>query len=156
MYIVSKMRRRTLAQAVASLSVIISLLLVAYELRQNRIVAEQAAYQAFVDGVSEHSQLVAADPVLASLVARIQDGALPEDLTREDNVRMSFFFASLMRQWEGLFRSVRIGILSEKDLNMVGGGGAFANAYFRSLWPAVRGSLSEDFVLFVEDNWILE
>ena len=150
------MRRQILTRAAAVLSVIISLLLVAYELRQNRIVAEQAAYQAFVDGVSEHSRMVVDDPELASLIVRVQDGALPEDLSREDNVRMSFFFASLLRQWEGLFRSVRIGVLSERDLDMVGGGGAFANAYFRASWPSVRNSLSDDFVLFVEQNWMVE
>lgn len=153
----TRMDRKTIGQLAATGGVILSLAFVAYELRQNTAVAQMEAYNNFVDGIRENDHFLASDPILTPLVVRVAQGAMPEDFTDEENFRVRLNYTGLLRLWEGLFRSVESGILPASSLNVVGRGGAFDNAYFRSIWPSLRGNFSEGFVEFFEGlEWVSE
>lgn len=149
------MNRRIVAQGAAAASVVVSMLLVAYELRQNRSVAQMEAYYALVEALGSHQQTLATDPVITPLIWRVQTGELPEDFTEEEQFRIRLNYASLLTLWEGLYRSVATDVLPEDALDVVGEGGAFDNPYFRALWPELRPAYSVEFVSFFEDlDWI--
>ncbi len=149
------MNLKSIGQLAAASTVVVSLLLVAYELRQNRIIAQIAAYQSFVEGISQNDHFVASDPIVTPLIVRVNGGALPQDFTTEENFRLRSTYTGLLRLWEGLDRSVRAGILTEADLRQLGQGGAFANPYFRELWPDLREAFSGEFVeSFEKLEWV--
>ncbi len=145
------MDRKSAVQILATGSVILSLGFVGYELRQNTSVARMGAYQAFADGVAERNHMLATDPILTPLVTRVSAGAMPDEFSAVEQVRIRLNFAGLLRLWEGLYRSVQEGVLPSETLEVVGQGGAFNNPYFRSIWPTrLRSSFTEDFVEFFE------
>ncbi len=55
----------------------------------------------------------------------------------------------LLRQWEGVYRSLQVGVLPESVLPTVGMGGAFRAAYLNELWPRLRGFFTDDFAKFM-------
>jgi hypothetical protein len=140
---------KAIGQIAATLSVILSLGFVGYELRQNTAVAQFEAYTSFLQAVRDNEHLIASDPIITPLLVRVAEGAPPEDFTLEEQFRLRATYQSLLRLWEGLFRSVQLGILPQSTLGVVGTT-SLANPYFRSTWPNMRGSFSPEFVVFVE------
>lgn len=147
--------RKTIGQIAAAVSVVLSLIFVAYELRQNRAVAQMQAYNTFVEGLRENDHFLASDPILTPLLVRVNSGAMPDEFTPEEQFRIRLNYTGLLRLWEGLFQTVETGILPPNTLEVVGQGGAFDNPYFRSIWPSLRRGFTEEFVGFFESlEWV--
>ena len=114
------MDRKSVGQILATGSVVLSLVFVGYEVRQNTAVARMAAYHTFMDGITERNNMLATDPILA----------VPDEFDDVERLRIRINFAALLRHWEGLYRSVQEGILPDRTLEVVGAGRGFHNPYF--------------------------
>jgi len=144
------MEKKGVGQAVGAVGVVLSLLFVGYEIRQNTAVARTAAYHAIMADQGALLDVLATDPTLAPLLVRGMSGETAEGFSDEELFRIQIAHRRNVRGWEGLFFAVREGVLPHEALDIVGQGGAFNNPLFRSLWPTLRLSYAPDFVEFFE------
>ena len=144
------MTKKDIGQLASAASVVLSLLFVGFEIRQNTAIARLSAAQAFMADQSELFDLVATDPILAPLMQSVMAGAQPDEFGDVERFRIDVHLRRIVRGWEGLFAAVREGVLPRDALVVVGAGGVFNNPYFRGLWPRLRPSFSPDFVEFFE------
>jgi len=87
---------------------------------------------------------------LNSLMVRASTGVSTNDFTPEERRKIGLFYIALLRQWEGLFRSVNEGILSEEMLTIVGEGHLLDYRIFKEMWPDIRLLFTEDFRDFID------
>ena len=145
------MERKTMGQMLAAASVVLSLLFVGYEIRQNTSVARTAAAQAFTQQIIDLNAILVADGYPA-LNTRMAEGALRSDFNPDEQMIIDVTHMSLLRIWESYFRAVEAGIVDEEILNPLGGAGPspFGHAYFVESWPFYRGGFTEDFASYFE------
>jgi hypothetical protein len=132
-------------------SVVLSLLFVGYELRQNTAVARSEAYRQMVAGFTEFNSMMASDEDIAALWVRMSAGGLAADFDATENWRLRSAYIVLLRQWEGVYHSVEEGVLPETVLPTVDMGGAFATPYMAEIWPGMQGLFSDDFAAFLAE-----
>ena len=145
------MERKTIGQMLAAASVVMSLLFVGYEIRQNTAVARTAAAQAFTQQIIDLNAILVAEGYPA-LNTRMAEGALRADFNSDDQMRIDVTVMSLLRIWESLFRAVEVGIVDEELLNPIGGAGPspFDYPHFIESWPFYRSGFTEDFAAYFE------
>ena len=122
-----------LAEIFGTISVVLSLIFVGFEINQNTNLSRNQAYLDFAEGLKDLTLQVATDDVLPSLVARTVAGETLNDFSPEDQVRLNSMQIATVRVWEGLFRSWQAGLLpieTIKDTN-IGGGILLNNDYSR-------------------------
>lgn len=146
------MNKQDVGRFLGAASVVLSLLFVGYELRQNTAVARNEAYRQMVAGFTEFNGMMASDEQLAGLWVRMIDGGLSADFDATENWQITSAFIVLLRQWEGVYRSVQEGVLPQTVLPTVGMGGAFATPYMAELWPGLQNLFTEDFRQFMSDS----
>ena len=119
-----------LRQGAAALGVILSLLFVGFEIRQNTRVARAGAVQATMDQIiqwrSEHST----DPEWIRLVTFLEGGGSFTELSPEDRTRFAWTATSTVSMTENRFRQMQMGVISQEDLGA--GGGTSNTAWFRA------------------------
>ena len=132
---------RIFTEIIASLSIVVSLVFVGLEIRENSAIAASDSYNQFALAVSETQLAAALDPELASLFQRtISPRADDPEITRDERFQMILFFQSALRIWEGMYRSIDEGILSESDLNIITNyAGMLRNPTFRFYWSEYGG-----------------
>ena len=145
--------RISLGQVLAAASVVLSLLFVAYEIRQNTAVARIAAAQAFTQHIIDLNQVLIADD-MSELNSRILEGAVRSEFTPSERFKLDMAMLSLLRVWESSYRGVEAGILDREVLDPIGGAGPspFGVAYFLESWPNYRGAFTEDFASYFEEQ----
>ncbi len=127
-----------------------SLIFVGMEVSQNSSIARTAAYQSYIDGFTELSLAQINDDELNSLMVRASNDASASDFTLEERRKIRLFYIALLRQWEGLFRSVNEGILPQELLTIVGAGHLLGYRVFNEMWPDIKLLFTDDFSEFVE------
>lgn len=58
-----------------------------------------------------------------------------------------------MRSWETIYRQVQGGLLPEEAMSRLGWGVNYWEVYFDQVWPGVRANLTEDFAVYVEQQF---
>ena len=137
---------KSISQLAAILSVILSLLFVGYEIRQNTAVARSEANNEFSTRTTELLVAVATDQRMSLLVSQIGDGKLPKDFSPEDHISIRYLLTAAVRNMEGAYRSSQEGIVLEKPPNMP----LADNDFFRSTWSTAKGKYTADFVEYFE------
>ena len=138
-------------QLLATVSVVLSLLFVGLEIRQNTAVARMTASQAFTQQLIDINQIVVTE-LYAPLNTRINAGELRDRFTAEEQLRIDVTLISILRIWESLYRAVQVGVTDPEMIDgLRDGPGPFRNQYFRESWPFYRGTFTDDFAAFVED-----
>lgn len=144
-------RWKALGQVLATLSVVLSLGFVGFEIRQNTVVARITASQVFTQQLIDINQIVITD-LYAPLNTRINAGELRDDFTPDELLRIDVTIESILRIWESLYRSVQAGVTDPEMIEgLRDGRGPFFNDYFRESWPDYKGAFTDDFVAFVEE-----
>jgi hypothetical protein len=119
-----------LQQAAATLGVILSLVFVGYEIRQNTQVARAAAVQATMDQILQWQAESTSDPEWIRIITSLRTGTEYSELPPIDQQKYSWIVSSTVRITENRFRQMEMGVIHETDL---GAGGGMANqAWFRS------------------------
>ena len=135
-----------MSQLVAMLSVVLSLVFVGYELRQNTAVARSEAYNEFSTRTTELLVAVAVDQRMSLLVSQIGDGKLPKDFSPEDRISITYLLTAAVRNVEGAYRASQAGIIDERPPIMP----LADNNFFRSTWSKAKGKYTADFVEYFE------
>ena len=146
-----KLSTKSILEFIGILGIIGSVVFVGIEVRQNSSIARAASYQSYIYGFTQLNLAQVTDDELNSLMVRIEKGASTSDLTPEQRRKIVFFYITLLRQWEGLYRSVNEGILPDEMLTIVGAGHLLSYPAFIEVWPEVRPLFTEDFARFVDD-----
>jgi len=148
-----KNRIKDTVELVGIFSIVVSLIFVGYELRQNSSIARFDAFTTISMSLAEYNQILSTDPQLMSIFAEVYEGASSSDFTPEENIQISLQYQALLRIWDSLFRAVDEEILPASYLELVGRAGAFNNPYFRTLWiDELRYAYTSEFVDFFEGN----
>ena len=137
-----------LERAVAALSIVLSLLLVAYEIRQNTRVATASAIQEVASLTFEYFLAAATDPEMAPLLLKVSEGAVHSDFTPSENARVAFYFLAGLNITENRFRQGELGVIPSDSL-FAAGSGALRSPYFREMWPEIRDERAPDFVEYM-------
>lgn len=141
---------KAIVEAIGMLGIMRSLIFVGIEVKQNSMIARASSYQSYINGFTELNLAQISDDNLNSLMVRASNGTSANDFTPEERRKIRLFYIALLRQWEGLYRSVSQGILSEEMLTMVGAGHLLGYPVFREMWPDVRLLFTEDFCGFID------
>jgi hypothetical protein len=96
----------------------------------------------------------ALDKRMSGLISQVKQGALPGDFKPEERVSIRMYQAAAVRVWEGLFRSVQAGVLSEEALESAANGILINNNFFRSDWASTKQLYTSDFIAYFESlSW---
>ena len=104
-----------LGQLLAAAGVVVSLIFVGYEIRQNTAVARSAAAQAFTQQIIDINAIIVSGD-MPQINARLEAGGKRADFTPEEQFILDINLISLVRVWESLFRSVQEGIVEQELL----------------------------------------
>jgi hypothetical protein len=139
-----------LVEAIGMLGIMGSLIFVGIEVSQNSSIARTASYQSYINGFTVLNLAQINNDKLNSLMVRASEGTSTDDFAPEERRKIGLFYIALLRQWEGLFRSVNEGILSEEMLTIVGEGHLLDYRVFKEMWPDIRLLFTEDFRGFID------
>jgi len=143
-------------RAAATIGVIVSLLFVAYEIRQNTNVARATAVQATADQIIQWQAEVALDPDWIRIITFLREGEGGyHDLSAEDRQRYGWVVSSTVRITENRFRQMQLGVINPEDLGAYGGTSNtnwFRSEHFLDYWrdSNVEGMWASDFLEFFE------
>lgn len=139
-----------LVEAIGMLGIMGSLIFVGIEVSQNSSIARTASYQSYINGFTVLNLAQINNDKLNLLMVRASEGTSTGDFAPEERRKIGLFYIALLRQWEGLFRSVNEGILSEEMLTIVGEGHLLDYRVFKEMWPDIRLLFTEDFREFID------
>jgi hypothetical protein len=94
------------AEIVAAVAVVVSLMFVGIQLAQANALARDEAQQKQIEAVADISRMVVENPALADIIARATSGA---ELSRADQVTVTSYFTFAERTWEALYYQYRAG-----------------------------------------------
>jgi hypothetical protein len=151
--VLDKLRRNL--EIIGGLAVIVSLLIVAYEIRQNTTALQATAMQESTTILREQVMILATNPDLSRLIASDF-----EQLSSDEQRRVKWSSRSFWFGYQGQFRQWHIGLLPNEEwstwfniicVNYKSNTGEAATGG-SPLWPFVRPLLLPDFVNYVETN----
>ena len=117
----STVSKRSIGQFFAAAGVILSLLFVGYEIRQNNTIARAAAVQGTVEQIIQWQTEAAQDSDWMRILTSLQSGGRYADLSPEDRTRYHYFVQPTIRITENRFRQMQLGIIDQGDLGVAGG-----------------------------------
>ena len=120
MLIDSSPGRLSLKEAVAALGVILSLLFVGLEIRQNTLAVRSSTLQTISDS---HRTLILEsihDEGFSALVTRAMNGQTTEDFTDNENTRLWGYYIVYVSQLENTYVQLNAGILDENVFEAYG------------------------------------
>lgn len=142
-----------ISQLVAGAGVVLSLIFVGYEIRQNTAVARMAAAQAFTQEIIDINAIIVSGD-MPSLNTRLAAGDSRSEFTAKEQFVLDINLISLVRVWESLYISVQAGIVDEEMLHPMAERGVtpFFTPYFTESWPNYKSVFTEDFVAYFESR----
>ncbi len=141
------MTRKPIREAVAAVGVILSLLFVGLELRQNTLAVRATALNDLATGSREWTLAIASNPALAAVMASWLAG---DSLGRTERLMAVSTVIALLRNVENVFLQVEAGAVDESALvsyGFGGVGGPFASPHFAEYWETRKGNYDLNFVL---------
>jgi hypothetical protein len=138
----------------ANLGVIVGLLVVAYEIRQNsdfliaqgRAVREEGKRSAYMIGIQS--------PELRTAIVKTENG---EATTREEDLLIYSFFMNSFNQYQASWLEYRDGRIELEDLGPAGWRQDFREfPRMREQWESVKFRFRRDFVAWYDENIVVE
>lgn len=128
-------------EAIGLLALILSLVFVGLEVRQNTIATRAAAYQAHGEHLSNQWQEAALNEDVVRLT--LADESNWDQLTAVERTQLTFLWVSTFRNYETILLQVEEGLLDEDAMNRLGWGDAFEPGYSaRMLWPEISKQIN--------------
>jgi hypothetical protein len=148
----TRMSFKAVADLVALGAVVLSLVFVGLQIRQNNRMARAAAYQALGLHASDIWAERSHDPSLAALVVASKDTAKWASIDEVGWERLRSMHTAYLRGAEAIFRQIQEGLLSSDALATLGYQPDYivTNPAFQRLWPELKTRTSEDFAAYIE------
>ena len=148
-------KRYELEKMLAAAGVILSLLFVGYEIRQNTQVARATAIQQTTGQIVEWATAAILDPDWVRIKTYLDTGGSYADLSDEDKTRFSWIVSQTVRIMESRYRQMQMGVIEKEDLGISGGTSNpnwFRSQAFIDWWLSGdrEGSWAPDFLEFFE------
>jgi len=146
---------RTLGESIAVLGVVLSLIFVGMELRQNTIASRSAAFQelgiATAQGWLEMSQ----NRELSDIVQLASSGPGGYDqLSASDAAILRAYLLSFIRLSETIYLQIEQGLLDEAAFDTLGyGDSTFGNIAVEEAWPDMKPLITPSFASYVESKY---
>jgi hypothetical protein len=139
-----------IGEFVAAIAVLVSLVYLALQIRQNTRAVRAGAHQAMADGISALSLTLSESSDLARIM--VKGHADYDSLTLEERVRFDAFVGRVFASWENVFFQRQEGLVGPDMWE------AWDEAYcrivsapvFARFWEAARGGFLRDFQQHVE------
>ena len=150
--------RKAIRDGLAAAGVILSLLFVAYEIRQNTQVSRAASIQAMADASLQIMVAWGSEDEGATLIRRVTEGALPSDFTPDEDAKIRMFFLASLRSAESRYRQIELGLLDPESEDWFGGSASliYQSPYLKTSWPLFfRDSTAPDFAAYMEARYDL-
>lgn len=133
-----------LREILAAIGVVLSLVFVGYELRQNTQVSKAAAIQGLADQSLDIILTWTSDGETVHLLTRVLAGETPDTFTADENTKIRLMFLAILRNAESRHRQTTLGIL--EDPTILGGAASiWRTPYLAERWPVLRESVAPDF-----------
>ena len=147
-----------LAEIIAAIAVIFSLIYLARQIRQTNIINRSAAHQAINAQMSENAIAVAANPSLAAVFSKVHyHGLKRENATEIERIQLAYLYSAIINAIHFMHQQMKAGILSESEVNeWVVGTAVLRVPYLHSLWPVLSGTYPEDFQRWFEARYHLD
>jgi hypothetical protein len=147
---------RGLLDLAGGAAVLIGLVFVGLELRQNTEAVEAASLQNQTDASTEFLLLIASDAELARIW--FESSRHPDQLSEIDSIRYFFLSRARWLRMQNAYLQWRRGTLSDEDWGFYEGLICRASEYvgivrFMNTWDDHRFALLDSFVEFVESCW---
>ncbi len=142
---------KAIGEVVAVVGVVLSLLFVGVQLRQNAIVSRASAYQELGIAMAEGWRFRASDRQLNELLVKAGSGD-PEvwsTLTESDIQLVRAYVLSYLRIYQSAYLEVQEGLLRPQALDDLGLRGLKQTAILKNMWPYVRNQLSDEFAEYL-------
>lgn len=147
--------RLNLQQVGATIGVILSLVFVGYEIRQNTQVAQAGALQGTVEQILDWQVEAASDPDWIRIIHFLRTGGSFSELDSIDREKYRWMVSPTVRIMENRFRQMQLGVIDPSDTG-VGGGTSnpawFQSPHFLEWWSSYDQSQgwASDFLEFFE------
>ena len=133
-------------ELVGIVAVILSLVLVAYEIRQNTNAVESAVIQSLVESSVDATMVLAENSELRDSYFAAVEGDMTEDHRRQ----MYLYIAAVLRIHQNRFEQVKLGMIDlELALSLGGRGGTYRLPYFAEAWEELGPNFPPDFREYV-------
>lgn len=145
---------RAAAQLIAAMGVILSLVFVGLELRQNTAAVRGATFQALSDASADDLSAVAHSPQMAALLRRVYvEDAGAADFSESDNMQLYFYHMAFARRLENSYLQFEAGVVDDRIFDSYGWNDAIlTKRHFREFWNDQGGGagVSPEFRRFFE------
>ena len=143
---------------VAAVGVIIGLVFVAFEIRQNTNAMRSGTIQALSEQSFDYAMRLSEDHEFLRIQARLTEpGVTRSDLSPVERRIQELKYAAGLRIIENRYRQYQLGTVDETSLNQVGGGsrGYYGGRLFQDWWASRDQTLyfAGDFIEFFEDQY---
>jgi hypothetical protein len=137
-------------QLLGNAGVIVGILLLVYELNQNRQMMEAQTRHELSQGIVDQFFAGAADPDLVELVIKGQAGALESEIEER---QFDWWFFARMRYWEDVHYQYRMGLYDqdEFDAQLRAFSPTFRLPASLELWSSVKDGFSPEFVAAMDE-----
>lgn len=146
------MKRGSIPEVLATIGVIVSLIFVGVEIRQNTAATRGATFQAISDGAAQSAFDAATSDHIPRLFAQIRASDPPlSEFTAEDQERLRFIYLFTVRRLENVWVQVNEGIVDQEAFERFQPRvGYVRSRSFRDFWSAGKPAFSSDFVSHFE------
>lgn len=141
-----------ISQLVAAIGVILSLIFLAIQLRQNTKAVRSSSIHDLTYSLSATAQTVVENENIVQILLKAKAG--PESLNEEERARLHYWLVMAFRRFEGVYFQRTLGLV---DSTMVEG---FERSFIsmvasksgRAWWSTAKGVFSSGFVSYVDEQ----
>lgn len=140
---------KDVVESVGVLSIVASLIFVAFEIRQNTDAVRSSAIQ----DISRSSYDATVLSIENAEIREARLAACRGELDDSQRFLLRVYYAALLRIQMNRYYQMQLGILDEQTiLSLSGKGGAYRNPFFAEIWPVLKVDFEEDFQTYVENE----
>ena len=148
-----------LAEIVAAVGVIVSLIYVGRQLRQSNLTTRSATRQELNSSINTWAMSIASSPTLAEAMAKVNSQDLVRDEASDiEKIEIAFALFALVNQQYFIYRQWQDGLIKEEEMESLFGPSTplLAKPYMRSLWQFMKGTWPDDFSTWYERRYDLK
>ena len=144
-----------IAEIVGGIAIVLSLIFVGMQIRQNSEISQINAYQELVSQITVMNTLRVQDAEFADLFWRFDHGQQPQD--DKERARLEAFLYMVFRHGDLAYRQYGKGLIDRDGLvSVLSPTRSFLNTQIgREVWETLSPSLQSGYVDFVEDVGVL-
>ena len=117
-----------LAEIIGGIAVIVSMLYLAYEVRQNTAATRSITQQQIMDSAKDINLVIGTDPELAKLI--VKSNSDYDALREHEKIQLTFVHTNYFNMWHSAFGNWRSGFLNQEDWDLWNSGmGIFGDRF---------------------------